>query len=327
MGTVLGLAAPSPAGVPSPQQSGYSSVVLDRLAQHARAALGFRQAWIVVPCAGDTEEFAAVAGAGIDPDLIGLRVRKAALGAVASAPVIRGSAVCGAVCVGGRDEQRKLEPGEMELLGELGILAGEALSHHARRELTAGDSQAEIDALVKALAEADGDTYTHSLEVAATATAVGARLGLARAQLLEVELGALLHDVGKLRLPQHLLSKPGRLTADELRLIRLHPEWGAEMVARIPGLEAVALIVRLHHERPDGRGYPHGLAGDRIPLASRIVSVCDAYGAMTKRRPYSAPLNVEAALAELGSHAGTQFDAEVVDALTAFVRLRDAIPA
>jgi putative nucleotidyltransferase with HDIG domain len=327
MGTVLGLAAPSPAGVPSPQQSGYSSVVLDRIAQHARAVLGFRQAWIVVRCAGETDEFATVAGAGVDPDLIGRRVRAAALGAAASAPVISGSAQCGAVCVGGRDEERKLEPGEMELLGELGILAGEAVSHHARRELTAADSQPEISALVKALAEADGDTYDHSLEVAATATAVGARLGLARAQLLEVELGALLHDVGKLRLPRHLLSKPGRLTAEELRLVRLHPEWGAEMVARIPGLEAVALIVRLHHERPDGHGYPHRLAGDRIPLATRIVSVCDAYGAMTKRRPYSAPLNVETALGELSSHAGTQFDAEVVNALTAFVRLHEAIPA
>ena len=82
-------------------------------------------------------------------------------------------------------------------------------AHHARRELAAGDSRAEIRALVKALAESDGDTYRHSLEVAATATAVGARLGLARAELVEVELAALLHDVGKLRLPQQLLSKPG----------------------------------------------------------------------------------------------------------------------
>jgi putative nucleotidyltransferase with HDIG domain len=327
MGTVLGLAAPSPAGVPSPQQSGYSSVVLDRLAQHARSVLGFRAAWIVVRCPGDEEEFAAVAGAGIDPDLIGRRVPNPDLHSAASAPVIRGAAECGAVCVGGRDEQRKLEPGEMALLGELGILAGEALSHHARRELTAGDSQAEIRALVKALAEADGDTYHHSLEVAATATAVGQRLGVARAQLVEVELGALLHDVGKLRLPPALLSKPGRLTAEEQRLIRMHPEWGAEMVSRIPGLEAVALIVMLHHERPDGLGYPHGLAGERIPLATRIVSVCDAYGAMTKRRPYSAPLDLEAALGELHRHAGTQFDAEVVDALIAFVRLDQAIPA
>jgi putative nucleotidyltransferase with HDIG domain len=327
MGTVLGLAAPSPAGVPSPQRSGYSSVVLERLAQHARAVLGFRQAWIVVRCPGGKDAFATVAGAGIEPDLIGRRVAAAGLGAVASAPVVNGSGECGAVCVGGRDEERDLEPGEMELLREFGILAGEALSHHARGELTAGDSQAEIRALVKALAESDGDTYRHSLEVAATATALGHRLGLARAQLLEVELGALLHDVGKLRLPRELLSKPGRLTSEEARLIRLHPEWGAEMVGRIPGLEAVALIVRLHHERPDGRGYPHGLTQERIPLATRIVSVCDAYGAMTKQRPYSAPLDVDTALAELERHAGTQFDVEVVDALNAFVRLPAAVPA
>jgi putative nucleotidyltransferase with HDIG domain len=327
MGTVLGLAAPSPAGVPSPQGSGYSSVVLDRLAQHARAVLGFRQAWIVVSCPGEENAFATVAGAGVEPDLIGRRLSVPGLGAVAFAPVVNGSGDCGAVCVGGRDEERKLEPGEMELLRELGILAGEALSHHARRELMAGDSQPEIRALVKALAESDGDTYRHSLEVAATATAVGRLLGLARAQLVEVELGALLHDVGKLRLPQDLLSKPGELTPQELRLIRLHPEWGAQMVASIPGLEAVALIVRLHHERPDGRGYPHGLTQERIPLATRIVSVCDAYGAMTKRRPYSAPLDVESAVAELQRHAGTQFDAEVVDALTSFVRLDEAVPA
>lgn len=327
MSTALGLAAPSPAGVPSPQRIGYSNVVLERLAQHARAVLGFDAAWIVVRGPDADDPFAAVAGAGVDPDLIGRRVHTAALGAVASAPVRAGPYECGAVCVGGRDEQRKLEPEEMALLGELGILAGEALSHHARRELTAGDSRAEIRALVMALAEADGDTYRHSLEVAATATAVGERLGLAATELVEVELGALLHDVGKLRLPPHLIAKPGRLTPAEQRLVRLHPEWGADMVARIPGLEAVALIVRLHHERPDGKGYPHGLARERIPMATRIVSVCDAYGAMTKRRPYSAPLDMEAALGELERHAGTQFDPEVVETLTAIVRSAEQVPA
>jgi polar amino acid transport system substrate-binding protein len=99
------------------------------------------------------------------------------------------------------------------------------------------------------------------------------------------------------------------------------------MVARIPGLEAVALIVRLHHERPDGTGYPHGLSHERIPVASRIVSVCDAYGAMTKRRPYSEPLDLDAALCELERHAGTQFDPEAVEALVSFVRCGEAVPA
>jgi putative nucleotidyltransferase with HDIG domain len=327
MGTVLGLAAPSPAGVPSPQQLGYSSVVLERLAHQARAVLGFEQAWIVVRAPGDPGGFIAVAGAGTDPDLIGRRLHAAGLGAVAAAPFLAGLEERGALCVGGRDEQRKLESREMELLCELGMLAGEAVSHHEHRELTAADSQAEIRGLVKALAVADGDTYRHSLEVAATATVVGRRLGLAPAELVEVELGALLHDVGKLRLPPHILGKPGRLTEDECRLVRLHPEWGAEMVGRIPGLEAVALIVRLHHERPDGTGYPHGLSRERIPVASRIVSVCDAYGAMTKRRPYREPLDVDAALLELERHAGTQFDPQAVQALAAFVRRAEAVPA
>jgi putative nucleotidyltransferase with HDIG domain len=327
MGTVLGLAAPSPAGVPSPQRLGYSSVVLDRLARHACAVLGFEEAWVVVRSPADPGEFIVVAGAGTDPDLIGRRLHAAGLGAVAAAPFLSGVEERGALCVGGRDEQRKLESREMELLCELGMLAGEALTHHEHRELTEGDSQAEIRALVKALAEADGDTYRHSLEVAATARVVGELLALTPAEIVEVELGALLHDVGKLRLPPHILGKPGRLNEDEGRLVRLHPEWGAEMVGRIPGLEAVALIVRLHHERPDGTGYPHGLSHERIPMASRVVSVCDAYGAMTKRRPYSEPLDLDTALIELSRNAGTQFDPDAVDALASFVRCGEAVPA
>jgi HD-GYP domain-containing protein (c-di-GMP phosphodiesterase class II) len=89
------------------------------------------------------------------------------------------------------------------------------------------------------------------------------------------------------------------------------------MVARVPGLEAVALIVRLHHERLDGQGYPHGLIGEQIPLASRIVSACSAYGVMTKRWAYRDPLEAHAALEELRRHAGTQFDPDVVEALAA----------
>lgn len=181
--------------------------------------------------------------------------------------------------------------------------------------------------LLRALAKSDAGVYRHSLAVAATARAVGARLGLTGVELARVELGGLLHDVGKVRIPRDVLSKPGPLTPEERRLVRMHPQWGAEMVAGIPELEAVAPIVRLHHERPDGCGYPYGLTGEQIPLAARIVAVCDAYGAMTHGRPYRASLDTEEALCELERHASTQFDPDAVVALTRFVRRSEPIPA
>jgi putative nucleotidyltransferase with HDIG domain len=318
-------AANPAARVPSPQRLGYASVVLERLAQHARTVLNFEQAWILVSPPTPNAALAAVAGAGTDPDLIGRRVvvsngDRDLQGAV-SATIHLGSEERGALCVGGSAERRELQQHECDLLEELAGLVGEVLGHHAQRQLALGDSEAEIRALVKALAEADGDAYHHSLEVAVTARQVAQRLGLNEADLVEVELAALMHDVGKLRVPAGVLRKPGRLDASERALMRLHPEWGAEMVARVPGLEAVALVVHLHHERPDGQGYPYGLTTDQIPMASRIVSACAAYGVMTKRWAYRDPIDINAALDELRRHAGSQFDPDVVEALAACLRL------
>ena len=310
--------------VPSPQQLGYAGVVLDRLAEHARTVLGFEQAWILVSPPGPSGPLAAVAAAGTDPDLIGRRMAASegalALGSVASTTVHVGAEERGALCLSGADDTRRLESRERELLDEVAALVGDMLGHHAAHQLSLGDSEPEIRALVKALAEADGDTYRHSLEVAATAREVAARLDLSGAELVEVELAALVHDIGKLRVPSSVLRKPGRLDPSERELMRLHPQWGAEMVARVPGLEAVALIVLLHHERPDGQGYPYGLSGDQIPMASRIVSACGAYGVMTKRWPHRDPIELGAALSELSRHAGTQFDPDVVEALAASLR-------
>jgi putative nucleotidyltransferase with HDIG domain len=310
--------------VPSPQRIGYSGIVLERLAEHARTVLGFESAWILVSPPGLSGPLAAVAGAGTDPDLIGRRMATsaatAAFRSVASATVRVEGEERGAICLGGAHDDRRLEPGERDLLDEVAGLVGDMLCHHAGRRLSLGDSEPEIRALVKAFAAADGATYRHSLEVAATARAVAARLDLSGADVIEVELAALVHDVGKLRVPASVLHKPGRLDPQERQLMRLHPEWGAEMVARIPGLEAVALIVLLHHERPDGQGYPYGLTGDQIPMASRIVSACGAYGVMTKRWPYRDAIELDAALSELRRHAGTQFDPDVVEALAACLR-------
>jgi two-component system cell cycle response regulator len=195
------------------------------------------------------------------------------------------------------------------------------------QEVASGTSRSETHALVRALADSDGETYAHSLQVAAMATEIARRLGLHGEELIDIEFGALLHDIGKLCLPKRILDKPGPLTEAERHLIRMHPDWGARLVESIPGLGAVASIVRFHHERPDGQGYPRGLAYPGIPAGARIVSVCDAYGAMTKTRPYRAALRHDAALAELERHAGTQFDPDVVEALIDFVRLPERLSA
>jgi putative nucleotidyltransferase with HDIG domain len=323
-----GLAPASPAGVPSPQRLGYSAVVLERLAEHGRRVLGFEQAWILVGPQRGEGLLTAVAAAGTHSSLIGQQFSDAReLGGAASAPIPTAEGTHGSFCVGGPHEQRALEPGEEDLLRQIGSLAARVLAHHDQHQLSRGDSEPEISALVRAFAEADGESYGHSLEVAATARQVAQGLELEPADLVEVELGALLHDVGMLHLPPGLMRKPWTLDENELELVRMHPAWGAEMVASVPSLEPVALIVRLHHERPDGRGYPHGLSGDRIPVASRILAVCDAYRAMTKPRRFIPSRRPDAALRELEAGAGTQFDADVVEALGAFVREPVALPA
>jgi HD-GYP domain-containing protein (c-di-GMP phosphodiesterase class II) len=173
------------------------------------------------------------------------------------------------------------------------------------------------DALVRAVDLRDDYTGRHSQSVGELATRVGARLGLRGMQLRLLSLAARLHDVGKLAVPDAILHKPGPLSEDEWLRMRRHSGVGADMLLDVPGLEPVAPLVRWHHERPDGRGYPDGIAGDDIPVISRIVGVCDALEAMSVERPYRPALPAEAALAELREGSGSQFDPEVVAAVEA----------
>jgi putative nucleotidyltransferase with HDIG domain len=135
---------------------------------------------------------------------------------------------------------------------------------------------------------------------------------------LEVlRLGALLHDIGKIGVSDAVLRKPGALTAEEFELIKQHPTLGARILRSVPFLSHHLPIVELHHERPDGKGYPHGLTADEIPLLARIAHVADAFDAMTSARAYRPARGSGDALAELWKCAGAQFDAEVVQALAA----------
>lgn len=170
--------------------------------------------------------------------------------------------------------------------------------------------------LARALDLRDAYTAGHSETVATHAAAMAAELGLSQRQVERVHLAGLLHDVGKIGIPDAVLLKPAALTDDEWEQMRRHPELGAQMLDSTT-LRDIRRWVLAHHERPDGRGYPDGLRGADIPLEARILAVADAFEAMTSDRVYRAGMPVEDAVAELWRCAGTQFDPEVV---AAFVR-------
>ncbi len=178
-------------------------------------------------------------------------------------------------------------------------------------------------ALVRALAAFDAETAEHSATVALYARDVALRLGADGDSAAGIQLGALVHDVGKLSLPVDLLLKPDPLNDEEWALMREHPEAGARILADLPSSHTLIAIVRNHHERVDGAGYPAGLSGADIPAEARIVGVCDAYASMTQPRPYRASLTPADAIAELRRHAAAQFDTEVVTALVWLLDARD----
>ncbi|MGH3104816.1 MAG: HD domain-containing phosphohydrolase [Gaiellaceae bacterium] len=180
-----------------------------------------------------------------------------------------------------------------------------------------------LGSLSNALEAKDGYTSHHAQEVGDLSVAVGRRLGLDGEALSALEFGALLHDIGKIRVPESILNKPGPLTDAEWDVMRTHPEAGERILAPIASLADVVPIVRSSHERWDGRGYPDRLAGDAIPLGARVVSVCDAYRAMIEPRPYRAARDRDCALEELRANASTQFDPACVDALIRELRERE----
>jgi HD-GYP domain-containing protein (c-di-GMP phosphodiesterase class II) len=201
---------------------------------------------------------------------------------------------------------------------QLHLLAG--VAHQAKLALTNAASfhslettfLETVEALANALEANDEYTSSHARWITDFALRVGKDLGLDSRQLKRLELGALFHDIGKIGIPEAVLSKPGPLTESERGLIEKHPELGERIIAPIDRLQDVCPIVRHCHERYDGTGYPDQVAGEDIPLESRIIFVCDAYHAMTTDRPYRKRLPADEALRRLDEGAGTQFDPRVV---------------
>jgi HD-GYP domain-containing protein (c-di-GMP phosphodiesterase class II) len=323
----------------------YGGMVLERLARHTCRVAGVDWSCLFVIDRADPRLAIAAAGCGIEWDLIGSRVGtdEGVVGTVLASgepalmddhrdltsmlageqraragvalPIRFAGSVSGVLCAAAPFDQEDFESHDIELLAELADLAGAALDHGRQHLHYNATVHAHVEALAAAMDMRDQRTARHSDDVVELSHAVGELLALGPASLLELEFAARLHDVGKIQVPDAVLNKPGPLEPHENEVIRCHATWGSETLSRIPGLEAVATIVRFHHERWDGAGYPDGLSGARIPLASRIISVCDAYGAMTCDRPYRAALDPRDALEEIRAGSGSQFDPAVVQAL------------
>jgi GAF domain-containing protein len=324
--------------------SGYGGIVLERLARQTCRIAAVNWSCLFVRDRVDPRLVIAAAGHGVGFDVIGSRfgadegiVGKVLMSAApvvvddfrrlaaaleledeyphpgAAVPIRVRDAVAGVLCVAAKRAPRRFGDSDLALLADLSELAAAAIEHGGFHEHFEATIQAHVQSLAAAMDMRDRRTASHSEDVAALARRVGELMQLEEAAQLELEFAARLHDVGKIRVPDAILNKPGPLDDEESQTIRCHSTWGSDTLARIPGLEAVATIVRFHHERWDGRGYPDGLCGARIPLASRIIAICDAYGAMTTDRPYRQAIPHDTALEEIRSARGAQFDPAVVD--------------
>ncbi len=170
-----------------------------------------------------------------------------------------------------------------------------------------------LKALIQALETRDFETYGHSERVVTFSLRLAHELGLEKEKMRDLELGALLHDIGKIGIPDAILRKPAELTEQEWKKMKLHPILGAKILRNIPFLQGAAKVVAQHHERWDGTGYPNNLRGEKIDICARIFAVADAFDAMLSNRVYKKCITYEKALSELKKNAGTQFDPLVVE--------------
>ena len=331
--------------------------VLSSLTEQACNIMGVERSMAMLRDESDPRSSVVVAGHGVPADLIGDRfgvdegmagqvmrtgkpllvddytdyarpIRHPAaegLRAGGAAPIRRGSHVLGALSAGTTNDARRFGTAELETLCRLADLGAVALEQARVRQELEHAVDSGVEAMAAAIDMRDDYTGEHSAEVVRLAAVVGEQLGLSEKALAELEIAARLHDVGKIGVPDAVLLKDGPLEAAEWEVMRRHPEWGAHLLGRIPGLKHVARIVRHAHERWDGDGYPDRLSFADIPLESRIISACDAYHAMTSDRPYRNALRPWIAVSELREGAGGQFDPDVVDVLVSELRTERSV--
>ena len=215
---------------------------------------------------------------------------------------------------------RAFGEGEIRLCQALATEAGVMVSRARMSERIEDAYFATLAALAAALEAKDAYTNDHAGQIADLAGAVCEQLGFAPADARIVRLGALLHDIGKIGIPEAILRKPSELSPEEMRRMQEHPEIGARILEPVPYFADLVPLVRSSHERYDGTGYPEGLTGESIPMGSRVIAVCDAFHAMTEDRVYRRALDLDQATLEIERCAGTQFDPICARALLEVVR-------
>ena len=249
--------------------------------------------------------------------VIGQQVRS-----VMCVPLRTTDQILGAIYVDSLSGAGKFTEADLELLAAIGNQAGVAL--HRVRLL--GELERLLFDTIRAIAATidakDGYTHRHSERVAALSKRIAAELGLTSEEQETVELSALLHDLGKIAVPDSILNKPEKLTPEEFAEMRKHPLHGARILANIQSAAVKAVVpgVQYHHEKWDGTGYPEGLAADKIPLLGRLLGVCDFFDALTSARAYRAPMPVDEVVAMIHKGAGTHFDPAIAEAV---VRLHE----
>jgi HD-GYP domain-containing protein (c-di-GMP phosphodiesterase class II) len=217
----------------------------------------------------------------------------------------------GILCAGWTLEARRA--------GTLRAIADALSMRDALAQLNRGLETPILD-LVDEVEAKDRETFGHVRRVSGYALAIGKRLNLSPSSLRLLALGAEMHDVGKISIPSSVLAKPGPLSAEEFAVVKTHTARGQEIAEQVAALNELAVVIRHHHERYDGSGYPDGLSGEQIPLFSRIIAVADTYDAITSKRPYRPGRSHDEALSEIRAGRGLQFDPECVDAFLAVFR-------
>jgi putative nucleotidyltransferase with HDIG domain len=232
------------------------------------------------------------------------------IGAFATVPItLSDGRLYGTLCAASHSAAPSLEFRDLQFLHVFARIVADQLERAEQQERTRSLEQraTATSTLLAAVGARDGYTAEHSQAVLELAVRVARHLQLDEHEIDHVRQAALLHDIGKLAIPDAILKKPGPLTDEEWEVMRTHPIISAEIVTSAGGLDELAPVLRAEHERWDGAGYPDGLSGEQIPLASRITLVCDAYNAMTSDRPYRAALSNAVAREQIAAGAGTQF--------------------